>query len=129
MYVSYFARVKRLKILYCIKSGQCLLIAGCTSLEEAEKNIEGNAVTDFSISSLPPGKRKRFTRRNYLWIESLNCIGKGPSSLTKAGIPIANFSTLLLSESNQCTLCSARKLTNSGKKKPGYRKLGGVRGE
>lgn len=96
MYVSYLARVKRLKILYCIKSGQCLLIAGCTSLEEAEKNIEGNAVTDFSISSLPPGKRKRFTRRNYLWIESLNCIGKGPSSLTKAGIPIANFSTLLL---------------------------------
>lgn len=96
MYVSYLARVKRLKILYCIKSGQCLLIAGCTSLEEAEKNIEGNGVTDFSISSLPPGKRKRFTRRNYLWIESLNCIGKGPSSLTKAGIPIANFSTLLL---------------------------------
>lgn len=93
MYVSYLAR---LKILYCIKSGQCLLIAGCTSLEEAEKNIEGNGVTDFSISSLPPGKRKRFTRRNYLWIESLNCIGKGPSSLTKAGIPIANFSTLLL---------------------------------
>lgn len=96
MYVSYLARVKRLKILYCIKSGQCLLIAGCTSLEEAEKNIEGNGVTDFSISSLPPGKRKRFTHRNYLWIESLNCIGKGPSSLTKAGIPIANFSTLLL---------------------------------
>lgn len=58
------------------------------------KNIKGSC-TDFSISS--GRRRKRFTRRNYSWIESLNCIGKGgPSNSTKAGINYCrNFSTLL----------------------------------
>lgn len=103
-----------------VKKGTCLLIAG-GDIRVSRKKCRRELYGLFNIFAPSGRKRKRFTRwtgRNYSWIESLNCIGKGPSNLTKAGIPIANFSTLLLSESNQCTLCSARKLTNSGKKKP-----------